>query len=329
MSCCRLLISNSIFRWCKFSQWSRLTQIVCLAIDGIGIEDFAATSSGSTLKSIFPFQLDFISPLSYDSNLADDLSVLPLSAGQKEKLMKKYKGLQAAYAEGEVFKVYRSVFNIKKKEEEEKKADKAVDKTEDQSIKLQLLLSLSQMLDENYPLPLGGQMNKNFSHFVNSKDEYIEVNPDSPLFAVDCEMCITTAGKNELTKVCVVDNKLEVVYQSFVKPDNAITNYLTKFSGITPAMLEGVTTRLSDVQDELRRILPKDAIWVGQSLNFDLHALQIMHPYVIDTSVIFNISGERRRKTKLSHLSHMFLGEEIQCHGRKGHDPKEDAIAAM
>lgn len=58
----------------------------------------------------------------------------------------------------------------------------------------------------------------------------------------------------------------------------------------------------------------------------------MMHPYVIDTSVIYCVSGDRSRKTKLSVLAKMFLGIEIQ-HEKKGmhigHDPKEDAEAAM
>ena len=116
---------------------------------------------------------------------------------------------------------------------------------------------------------------------------------------------------------------------SLVLPENPITNYLTQFSGITKSTLEGVTKRLTDVQDDLRKLLPRDAILVGQSLNSDLHALKMMHPYVIDTSVIYNVTGNRSRKTKLSVLSHMFLGQDIQKEGRRGHDPEEDARAAM
>lgn len=56
---------------------------------------------------------------------------------------------------------------------------------------------------------------------------------------------------------------------------------------------------------------------------------RMLHPYVIDTSVIYNITGVRRRKTKLAVLSSMFLGEEIQKHGKMGHNPEEDAVAAM
>ena len=55
----------------------------------------------------------------------------------------------------------------------------------------------------------------------------------------------------------------------------------------------------------------------------------MMHPYVIDTSVIYNITGNRRKKTKLSTLAALFLGEEIQREDKMGHDPKEDACAAL
>ena len=116
---------------------------------------------------------------------------------------------------------------------------------------------------------------------------------------------------------------------TMVKSRNKSRNYLTQFSGITEEMLEGITTRLEDVQKALQDLLPDDAILVGQSLNSDLAALQMMHPYVIDTSVCFNITGDRRRKTKLSVLAHLFLNRKIQNQGKLGHNPIEDAQAAM
>ncbi len=114
-----------------------------------------------------------------------------------------------------------------------------------------------------------------------------------------------------------------------MKPEARITNYLTRFSGITEQMLSNVETRLSDVQRDLRRLLPQDAILVGQSLHSDLHALRMMHPYVIDTSVIYNLTGVRSRKTKLQVLAARFLGQSIQQDGKHGHSPIEDAQAAM
>ena len=69
--------------------------------------------------------------------------------------------------------------------------------------------------------------------------------------------------------------------------------------------------------------------FIFQGLNNDLIALRLMHPYIIDTSVIYNVTGVRWRKSKLSLLSKVFLGEEIQKHGEKGHNPIEDSVAAM
>jgi hypothetical protein len=40
-------------------------------------------------------------------------------------------------------------------------------------------------------------------------------------------------------------------------------------------MLAGVTTTLQDAQHALSRLLPKDAILCGQSLNNDLDALKV------------------------------------------------------
>lgn len=40
-------------------------------------------------------------------------------------------------------------------------------------------------------------------------------------------------------------------------------------------MMVGVKTRLKDVQNDIRKILPPDAILVGQSLNSDLNALEV------------------------------------------------------
>lgn len=107
-----------------------------------------------------------------------------------------------------------------------------------------------------------------------------------------------------------------------------------RITGITAKTLENVKTDLSDVQAKIREILPKDAILCGQSLNNDFHALKVLlsiflfyfvtnrnllpfflkiylkmfHPYVIDTSIIYNSSGNRDIKSSLKNLSAQYLG---------------------
>uniref|UniRef100_A0A8B9IHB3 RNA exonuclease 5 n=1 Tax=Anser cygnoides TaxID=8845 RepID=A0A8B9IHB3_ANSCY len=148
----------------------------------------------------------------------------------------------------------------------------------------------------------------------------------SPLFGLDCEMCLTARG-NEVTRVSLVDAQGQCLLNELVKPESTIVNYRTRFSGITRKMLLPVKTRLPDVQSRLKKILPPDAVLVGHSLNADLQALQMIHPSVIDTSLLF--ARNEGRRFKLKFLAKAVLGKEIQCDQKLGHDPAEDARAAL
>ena len=48
------------------------------------------------------------------------------------------------------------------------------------------------------------------------------------VYAVDCEMCYTTAGL-QLTRVSVIDCDLGVVMERLVKPDHPIVDYNTRW----------------------------------------------------------------------------------------------------
>ncbi|XP_074057442.1 RNA exonuclease 5 isoform X2 [Macrotis lagotis] len=183
------------------------------------------------------------------------------------------------------------------------------------------LLTKEEMKKFDFPL----QGLANCKNFVST--ECIgPVSNSSPLFGLDCEMCLTPNG-NELTRVSLVDAEGHCVMDELVKPDNRILNYLTRFSGITRKILKPVTTKLRDVQAKLKKLLPPDAVLVGHSLNSDLQALQMIHPNVIDTSLLF--VRDLGRRFKLKFLAKAVLGKEIQCPDKVGHDSTEDAIATL
>jgi hypothetical protein len=62
-----------------------------------------------------------------------------------------------------------------------------------------------------------GTLADKYKHYKMTKDSFDEVTPVSPLYSVDCEMCLTDEG-NELTRICVVDSSI-AVYHTMVKLD--------------------------------------------------------------------------------------------------------------
>ncbi|XP_076004090.1 RNA exonuclease 5 [Genypterus blacodes] len=183
------------------------------------------------------------------------------------------------------------------------------------------VLTQEEMIKKRYPV----KGMPGFEDFVCTDSDAC-VSDSSPLYGLDCEMCLTERG-NELARVSLVDSDGKCMLDELVKPQNRIINYLTRFSGITAAMLQPITTTLREVQVKLRKLLPRDAVLVGHSIDNDLIALKLNHPHVIDTSLLYR--KEFGQKFKLKVLAETVLQRQIQTADRRGHNPTEDAVAAL
>ncbi|KAG8822435.1 hypothetical protein FRC19_006014 [Serendipita sp. 401] len=192
-----------------------------------------------------------------------------------------------------------------------------------------LLLTQEQLIENEYPLPTW------MSEASQLDDSWLQTSKHDgnmsgfQILALDCEMCITTTGR-ELTHICIVDYKTgDKLYDQLVLPSAPIVDYLTRFSGITAASLKGVTTTFGDVHKFLSTLVKPSTILLGHSLESDLRAMRLAHGRCIDTSIIYHHPRGRPLKPGLKWLMKKWVGKDIQTRGEGGHDPEEDARACI
>ncbi|KAJ9145003.1 hypothetical protein NKR23_g5614 [Pleurostoma richardsiae] len=146
-------------------------------------------------------------------------------------------------------------------------------------------------------------------------------------------------GKREVVSICAVDFLTgDVLVNSLVKPRQAILDWRSNITGITPATMSIAVARNITLDSweaaraELQKHIDENTILVGQSINFDLKALRVKHGRVIDSAIltaeaVFGRNNPIRRRWGLADLCQDLLGLRI----RKDtglHDPLEDVLAA-
>lgn len=165
------------------------------------------------------------------------------------------------------------------------------------------------------------------THEASTPLDLIHSKTSKNVFALDCEMCYTTKGL-EVTRVSIVDLNFKTVYESLVKPDAQILDYNTRWSGLTESSLRNCNKKLRDVQADLLKLINKDSILIGHSLDSDFKALKLIHKNVIDTSVVFPHKMGPPFKRALRNLMSEYLQRIIQ-EDAEGHDSKEDATSCV
>ncbi|GAN04757.1 RNA exonuclease [Mucor ambiguus] len=150
------------------------------------------------------------------------------------------------------------------------------------------------------------------------------------LIAVDCEMVLTVKGSS-LARITLIDEDGSVLLDELVKPDQPIVDYLTRYSGITPARMKTATCSLRRAQKYVRKLVNHNVILVGHGLENDLKALQLAHPYCVDTSLLYDHHRGPPYKPSLRFLTRTYLKRHIQERNqeRVGHDSNEDARATL
>lgn len=148
--------------------------------------------------------------------------------------------------------------------------------------------------------------------------------------AIDCEMVgvgPTPENESALARVSIVNYHGDQLYDSFVQPKEAITDYRTFVSGITPKLLQEARS-FETVQADVAALL-QGKILIGHSVKNDLEALLLGHPKrdIRDTSrhpAYRQVAGGKT--PGLKRLAKQILEVDIQ--GGE-HSSIEDARATM
>ncbi|KAG7665462.1 uncharacterized protein J8A68_001150 [[Candida] subhashii] len=187
-----------------------------------------------------------------------------------------------------------------------------------------LLMTPSDLETHGYPLELGPDWIETISYPSSSGPT------ESHIYALDCEFC-KAGDSHVLTRVSLIDFNGTVVFDKFVKPAQEITDYVTKYSGITEEKLRDVTTTLSDIQQLFQSTVYKQDILIGHSLDSDLNVMKIKHDNIVDTAVIFEHVRGPPSKPSLKWLAKTYLERNIQTGETtgEGHSSVEDAKACL
>jgi RNA exonuclease 4 len=151
---------------------------------------------------------------------------------------------------------------------------------------------------------------------------------------LDCEMVgVGVGGKRSvLARACVVDWSGAVLYDAFVKVNDRVTDFRTKYSGVRARHLKSDATVSFDECTAIIAALLKGKILVGHALRNDLKVLLLSHPHtaIRDTARYRPLMRHGRdgkfQPRKLRDLAKEHLAMDIQ--GGE-HSPDEDARAAM
>ena len=127
--------------------------------------------------------------------------------------------------------------------------------------------------------------------------------------SVDVE-CVATGVRHDAREVCsvaVVDGSGKVLLSKQVKPTSPVVSYLTPLTGLRKGDLDD-GARLADVIAEVKALLGRDVVLVGQGIGNDITWLQLRrgvdYSDSVDLGTMFKAYNHRYGRDNFFSLSH-------------------------
>lgn len=170
----------------------------------------------------------------------------------------------------------------------------------------------------------------------------------------DCEMAYTTLGMELIRLTAVSWPTHTELIDVLVRPQGEILDLNTRFSGISKELFSSAlpfgagppdradnTSEDGELEPEpmymvespeaarelLFKFLTPETALIGHAIDNDLNVCRIIHPFIVDTVLLYPHPKGLPIRYSLKMLANRHLGRAIQSGGELGHDSKEDAIA--
>ncbi|KAI8884534.1 hypothetical protein K501DRAFT_182022 [Backusella circina FSU 941] len=316
------LAETENFKWCKLINKNVVEHVVMVFCQGINVGHFGLNSN----KTKIPTSVD-LEALS--AEVTGKAAMPFLSRTSKYMIVNKISGKEGRVLSPVADILQCPMTNSKKLLMEQKVHDKKI-KYKD-NMREYYVLTLEEMKRADYPIPPFLDQSKELPEGWKETHAASEPSEKKRLIAVDCEMVLTEEG-SALARLTLINEEGDIILDQIVKPDSPVTDYLTKYSGITPETLGSATCSLRRAQKYFRKMVDHNVILVGHGLENDLRAMKIAHPYCVDTSLIFDHIRGPPYKPSLRVLARSHLGLVIQDRNdgvHIGHDSSEDARATL
>ncbi|SCZ88630.1 BZ3500_MvSof-1268-A1-R1_Chr2-1g04535 [Microbotryum saponariae] len=153
--------------------------------------------------------------------------------------------------------------------------------------------------------------------------------PALDIVALDCEMVYTTSGMS-LARLTVIDATGTIILDEHVRPQGAILDLNTRFSGVQEGDIENASLDVVGVRTALGILIDRETVVVGHGLENDLKALRCVHRKVVDTAILFPHPNGGTWRHSLRNLTKDILGKFIQdSDPALGHSSVDDSKAAL
>ncbi|KAI8374099.1 hypothetical protein EDC96DRAFT_498536 [Choanephora cucurbitarum] len=318
------LSETSNLAWCNLVNKAKLDRLVMVYAQGLNCTDFGIQKQSTAQPYV---DLETLTA----SEWIGKASMPFLCKQSKYMMLNQISGHNGRFNSPVADILQCNMSNTKKErlaKEQSIKANKFKD-----NMREYYVLTLEEMRKADYPIPPFLDETASLPEGWKQTHAAETPRPEGQLkriIAVDCEMVLTVKG-SALARITLIDEDGSVLLDEMVKPDQPVIDYLTKYSGITPADLKTATCSLRRAQKHVRKLVNHDVILVGHGLENDLKALQIAHPYCVDTSLIYDHHKGPPYKPSLRFLARNYLKRQIQHRNetRVGHDSAEDARATL